>query len=347
MRLGVYSDAEAEWCHDWDTISRFAHAGHEPLHLPEVLYHWRTHGTSSTNRPRPVEGSLASQRHLLERLLADRGLTDVFELTPFPLSRGAPEWWLRRRHTRPPSLALLHVVRDPARAALSAAALAERTSCRFDGVEVVAVGAGLQLARLREAAEQLDSSFTVVISDDVDPEGDDWPWEAVGLAELHPDTALVAARILNPDRVVLAGQEILGFDGIAGCPDRGRAENDPGYFALALKQRSVSAVHSSFFIARTDFLIDAIGSFPPTASFPFLGVWLGARALEKGRRVAFSPLVQAVARPGFDARHRPGEDEEAAFRCRYGSLLPDVRWYSRHFGRSMDTAYRLTSIPAA
>jgi hypothetical protein len=341
LKLGAYTDCGAEWCHDWDTISRFAEGGHEPLHVPEVIYHWRSHRKSSTNRARPVEGSLASQRHLLERLLAERGLSDLFELVPFPLSRGAPEWWVRRRRTRPDSMAVVCVAPDPAGAVGSLASFAERAMYPFEGVQVLTVEGEALLARLNEAAERHGSRFTVVCSDDVEPEGDEWPWEALGLAELHPDVALVTGRILNPERIVLAGQEILGFDGLAGCPERGRAETDPGYFGLGLKQRSVSAVHSSFFVAQTDFLIDALRSIPATASFRFLGAWLGAYALEQGRRVAFSPLVMALAKAGFEAPQAPTDDEEREFLVRYGHLLPDVRWYSPHFGDSIDSAYQL------
>src|SRR5204863_9179756 len=62
LELGVYTDSAVEWCHDWDTITRFADSGHGPVHVSEILYHWRTHRASSTNRPRPYEGSLESQR---------------------------------------------------------------------------------------------------------------------------------------------------------------------------------------------------------------------------------------------------------------------------------------------
>jgi hypothetical protein len=346
LKLGVYTDPGAEWCHDWDTISRFAEAGHKPLHVPEVLYHWRTHRSSSTHRARPAEGSLASQRHLLDRLLGQRGLADLFDVVPFPLLRGAPEWWVRRRRTRPDSMAVVRVRADPAEA-VGSPAIGERAMYPFEGIEVLTIEGETLLARLNQAAERHGSRFTVVCSCDVEPEGDEWPWEAMGLAQLHPDVALVAGRILNPDRIVLAGQQILGFDGLAGCPERGRAETDPGYFALALKQRSVSAVHSSFFIARTDFLIDALRSLPATASFAFLGVWLGAQALEQGRRVAFSPLVRALATADFEASQEPTKEEEAEFVGRYGHLLPDVRWYSPHFGRSIESAYQLRNATVA
>ncbi len=69
-QLGVYTDLESEWCQDWHSVFRFVDAGHQPVHVPEVLYHWRAHSHSSTNQAGPHDGSLRSQRHLLEDQVA-------------------------------------------------------------------------------------------------------------------------------------------------------------------------------------------------------------------------------------------------------------------------------------
>jgi hypothetical protein len=334
LELGVYTDSKLNWCHDWDTITRFAEAGHEPVHVSEVLYHWRAHRRSSTNRARPYEGSLESQRQLLIRALAKRGLSDLFAITPFPMTRGAPEWWLRRRRTQPPSIGAVQVTSDRKL----------RSADRFPAlvaVELVRDEEPGVLDALNESAQRLGAEFTLVCSHSVEPEGEEWIWESLGLAQLHPDVVLVAGRIVDSARRVLGGPQILGFDGLCGCPERGRSETDPGYLGLALKQRSVSAVHSAFFLARTRFLIDGLTDLPAAASFPFLGAWLGAWAFEQGRRVASSPLVQAVAQPGFLAIPELPDAERTAFAARFDHLVPDMRWYSRHFERSPERAYQL------
>jgi hypothetical protein len=53
-----------------------------------------------------------------------------------------------------------------------------------------------------------------------------------------------------------------------------------------------------------------------------------------------------VARAGFEARQEPTAAEGAEFLGKYGHLLPDERWYSPHFGRSIESAYRLREVPA-
>jgi hypothetical protein len=144
---------------------------------------------------------------------------------------------------------------------------------------------------------------------------------------------VVAGRILDPRRTVIGGGEIFGFGGTAGTPDRGLGERDGGPWSIALKQRSVSAPHRSLFVAEQAFLAAALASLPAEATLELLGAWVGAEAAARGRRVAFTPLVQAAALAGF-AEPEPAHAEEAAFRRRHPTLVPDTRWYSRFLDRA-------------
>lgn len=340
LRLGVYTDDEARWCHDWDTVHRFDADGASIAHVSEVAYHWRSHPRSSTHRPTPESGSLVSQRHVLARALAARARPELFDLELFPIDRGAPEWWIRRRRKAPGPIDAVVLAR---RAGGAPASPPPATSYPFRSTVTVEEEDGVRgLARVLEH----DSGLTLVHRDDVVPEGDEWPWEALALSELHPDAVLFSGRIVNRDRVVVAGGELLGFGGLVGSPDRGLLEHEPGYYALALKQRSVSACHPAFFLACTGFLRSALDALPEVATLGFLGAWLGAAALEAGQRVVFSPLVAAVAPGVFTGEQAPGAGEARVFLERYGGLLPDRRSYSPHLARRHGAAYELAEAAA-
>ena len=49
LELGVYSNRGAEFCHDWDTVIRFAADRASIIHIPHVLYRWRTHAVSQSH----------------------------------------------------------------------------------------------------------------------------------------------------------------------------------------------------------------------------------------------------------------------------------------------------------
>ena len=377
LALGVYSDPGANWCHDWDTVFRFQNAGEKIVHLPVILYHWRQHLQSSTNRPDPESESMVSQKHLLMRQIARQTKPENFEVVHSPIVRGAPEWWVRRRHTDPGPLDLVLRAKlegNPAawlervlveseypfrRVVVTGCApfvpkkqaeltkLLEANRAKF-GVSS-AVGDGIQalvstdgLTDLKNALSE--DGWTVVAWEQIVPEKNEWPWEALGLSVLHSDVAMIAARIVNPQRVVLGGSEILGFGGLIGCPDYARPEHDHGYWCMATKTRSVSAPHPAFFVAQTAFLKQTLECLPACATISMLGAWLGASARLAGRRTIFSAIVTAQADAGFELPRTPGPGEADEFiRC-YGVFLPDCRFYSRHLGTEQATAFQL--LPA-
>jgi glycosyltransferase involved in cell wall biosynthesis len=374
FELGVYTDPGANWCHDWDTALRFYNAGESVVHVPFVLHHWRTHAGSSTNKPDPESGSLKSQRHVLERQIATYEHPEYYRVEDFPLYRGAPEWWIRRLPVDPPAVDLVIAGRHEDRIVRAAGAAIARSKFPFRAVHVmgaelstgartrvsdVLAGAGggtvatspnASLSGIDHVLANSSAEFAVVCSEWFALEGDLWPWDCEKLFRLHPDVAVVAGRALAEDRTVLGGSEIFGFDGLCGCPDRGRPDWDAGYVAFALKQRCVSAPFSELFAARTEFLRRAVNQLPDAASWHGLGAWLGGIAAEEGVRVAFTPVMTATlsqTRPVW--RHRMGADEAAAFVNRFRRWIPDSRWYALPFewraGRGYCFNLRSVSTP--
>ena len=238
----MFTDRAAEYVQDWDTVFRFVADGAEPLHVPEVLYHWRAHEGSSTNRKDPTTESLRSQRHVLMQQIAAQPRPELFELAPFPLPRGIPELWIRRRRIEPAPLTI--VAREPSVAAdARVATLGRATDYPFAAEHVI----GITIEELQSLANKLKDGLVVLVGHEIEPVGDEWPWEAQGLLELHRDAVLISARILSHDRLVVAGGEVFAADGSPICPDVGRHEADParGRSRSSSDQQAPSAVNSS------------------------------------------------------------------------------------------------------
>ncbi|MGD0463541.1 MAG: glycosyltransferase [Tepidisphaeraceae bacterium] len=304
LELGIYCDPAANWCHDWDTVFRFIAAGHMPVHIPEVLYHWRAHEASQTNKTDPHEGSLQSQRHLLERFLSRRADGHLFDIKPFPIFRGAQEWWLSRKHVEPASIDIAVASNSG-----SARALADyRGSYPF--TKCVEVNSTESLTAM---AANSTSTLLAVVRGDLMPADEEWPWEAQGLFALHSDMSLLAGRIIDPSGNVLGGPEQIDADGRCSCPYRGMAAQAPGEMALTLKPHTVNCPNSAFFVARTEFLRGALARLPREATLEFIGPWLAMFAHEQGHRVGYSPLVAADARAGFDCVMRASDEERRAY----------------------------------
>jgi glycosyltransferase involved in cell wall biosynthesis len=286
MAADLYLDQGANWCHDWDTVDRLTAAGHVPVHVPEVLYHWRHHARSSTNTVEPTAGSQQSVKHVMERMIARTACPERYAVEAFPLDRGAREWSIVRRgeSPRPTALVVMSDVGEPCSSFL----LSVARTCReeFGTVRVVPSGGPSWAHAIRQQLDDLTESIVVVASDAIDLLHDGWNWEALKLMELHPDVAVVSGRLVDPAGRVVAGAEVSDPDGGRLLhPLRGLSITDPGPYAFALKPHRVSAVTTSLFVADRLALRVALDSGATD------GVSLAAALEHAGRAVAYTPLL--------------------------------------------------------
>lgn len=283
LHLGIYTDNGSNWCHDWDSVFRFARGGHPPLHVPEIVYHWRTHPGSHTNRRKPHPGSLQSQQHVLEEHIARQPRPELYEVRPFPLNRGSAEWWIARKPIEPPTIDLIQLNNS---AAEQPGEILNNCRFQFNNLRTVKPS---QLLREASAAD-----YVAVIAAGLQPHGDQWLWEAIGLFELHPDLALIAGRIANENGTVIGGGGVIDESGFEACPETCADIDDPGPFSLWLKPRSVSTVNPHFFLVRAEFLNETLDELPAEIDFHNYGRHLGNRAAAQGQRTATSPLILAT-----------------------------------------------------
>jgi hypothetical protein len=164
LELGVYSDAGAEYCHDWDTVVRFADARLAIGHVPHVLYHWRTHAASESHSGTQNAGSIASTRHLLRRVVARQKRPELYDVRPFPIFRGAEELYIARRPEGPPRVDLLLLTGE--RATPDTARYRFAASFPFHRVVAMSTSGGW-LATLTDMAAGIadDTQYVAIVSD--------------------------------------------------------------------------------------------------------------------------------------------------------------------------------------
>jgi glycosyltransferase involved in cell wall biosynthesis len=286
--VGLYVDDGANWCHDWDTVDRIAAAGHRPVHVPEVLYHWRHHARSSSNTADPTTGSQQSVRHVMERMIERGPHAERYGVELFPIDRGASEWSIVRRPVDPTPTALLVTTDRPEPVSSFLRSVARTCPTPFTSVRIVALDAGPWASALANTLGQLDVPLVVVASDAVDLLRVDWYWAAVGILERHPEVAVVTGRIVDVHGHVVAGGEVGDPEsGALVRPLAGRSLADPGPYAFALKPHTVSAVTTRLFVAERAALLDALVQSPAD------GVALADHLDSAGRTVAYTPLLEA------------------------------------------------------
>lgn len=109
------------------------------------------------------------------------------------------------------------------------------------------------------AAARADGEFLLFLNDDI--EIIDPAWLDTPLREAaRPEVGVVGARLLYPNRTVQHAGMFLATNGVARHAFRFAAEDDPGYFGLALTQRNVSAVTGACLMVRRE-VFDRLGGF--------------------------------------------------------------------------------------
>lgn len=302
LELGVYSDRETEGSPDWDAFVRFLMAGHSATHIPEVVYSWRVHAQSTADDAATKPYIQASQKAVLRRLLEAQPQASRFEIELSSLFGGAAHWHFARRREEPKPFVSVEIDELP--------------------------GKAQQLATVAQDMANR-GGLVHLVGKDVQIEDPEWFWEALGLFELHPEAVMIGGRIQNKRGIIAEAGRYFGFGGVCGCPYRGRPVSDPGYFGQMWKQRSVSAVSTQFAVVRADFLLELLGAIPEHASVAFLGAWAGAHALRTGQRVVYSPFLSGISDLHWDTL--ADASEVALFEEMNRDIIPDTRFYSRHF----------------
>lgn len=339
LELDVYGNARTNGSPDWDAFMRFLLAGHAPVHIPEMLYSWRMHPQSTSGNIDSKTYIHESHRAVLEGFLSQRPHADRYHLELSPLFNGTPDWWVRRRHVDPRPLR--SIVLTDAGPPYHAAQVG--SSCDYPLHRVARIRCDAGVETLREPVLQAarEEGLVCLVSDRVEIQNREWPWEVLALMELHPDTAVVGGRIVNRQQIVVDAGRYLGFGSGCDCPDRTRSVSDPGYQAQMWKQRSVSAVSSQFCVFDAKFLLALIDSgFCRGASLPYLGAWAGAFALRKNRRVVYSPFLSGATDEEWESR--VSDTERRAFLNANRDILPDTRFYPACFG--LDMAHRYEPV---
>lgn len=262
LSADVYGDVGANWCQDWDSVSRISAAGGRIVHVPEVLYHWRQHVGSTTNNAQGDPRSLDSVRHILERHIASVGGSGRFHVDEWPMNRGTRELYIARTANDLPKFIWIG---DPIHSDLNH---------DKDAILVVAANGVF-----------IDSTRPLL--------------EAARLFDLHPSLGAIGGLVEGKDGVVVDGCYMVNGAGVLESPWIGYSIDHGGPYALAQKVQSVTTTGALVAFFRLSALRQA-GAWPAESSYmPGMAARLCGDLVTNGWTIAFSPLVRARAGIGL------------------------------------------------
>ncbi len=312
---------------DYDLIFRCAEKAEKIVRVPEILYHWRTHATSTSDNPESKLYAYEAGKRAIEDHLRRTGEEGSVTMLPeygfyrvkYPV-RGNP------------SVSVIIPNRDEAKA-LSAClrALAEseypvreilivengsKDPATFALYEEAAKDPKVRILRWEKgfnysainnfAAREASGDYILFLNNDVRTViSRGWLTEMLGTA-CRPDVGIVGAKLYYPDDHVQHAGCVVGIGGIAGAlfTDLPRARK--GYLNKASIMQDLSAVTAAMMLIRADVFREA-GGFTETLAIAFNDIDLCLKVREMGYLVVFDPFAEAYH---DESRTRGDEDTE-------------------------------------
>jgi O-antigen biosynthesis protein len=169
------------------------------------------------------------------------------------------------------------------------------------------------------AAARARGKYLLFLNDDIEIIDRDWLDALLEQAQ-RPEVGVVGALLLYPDRSVQHGGVMLDWAGRGRHAFRHLAENDPGYFGLALSQRNVISVTGACLLTRAD-TFEALGGFEEAHAVINNDLDYCLRAWRKGLLNVYTPHARLIhhelaSRGQLDERY-----DAKAFRERWRRVI--------------------------
>jgi len=341
-------DPAFDGAQDYDFIFRMAEKAEKIRHIPEILYHWRTHEASTADNPmsklyayeagkRAIEGNLRRTGTAGEvELLKDYGFYRVrYPVLNEPLvsviipnkdhsqTLASCLKYLKEASYR--KIEILIVENNSTEPATEAyyQSLADDPSIRLLRYE----GAFNYSAINNMAAREAQGDYLLFLNNDIRAAiSPDWLSEMLGVA-CRSDVGAVGARLYYPNDTIQHAGCVVGMGGIAGAMFVGLARGRTGYLHKAALMQDMSAVTAACLLMRKA-VFEEVKGFEEKLAVAFNDIDLCLRVNEAGLRVVYDPYAElyhdeSLTRGPEDdpVKVRRFNEEMEFMRNRYESLL--------------------------
>ena len=161
--------------------------------------------------------------------------------------------------------------------------------------------------------------FLLFLNDDIEIIDPAWLDALLEQAE-RPEVGVVGPQLLYPDRRVQHAGMFLAGLGVARHAFRYAAEDDPGYFGLALAQRNVIAVTGACLMTRRE-TFETLGRFDETHDVVNNDIDYCLRVWQRGLRTIYTPHTKLIHHELASRSDISDSYDAAAFENKWRSLF--------------------------
>jgi GT2 family glycosyltransferase len=310
FRIGV------EGSQDWDLVLRVIEQidPSQIIHIPHVLYHWRSHSESTASsisaKPYVVEASRRVVQDHLDRIGVDATARNISGT-----SFNRITWNLG---DNPPRVSVIILPRSGPRLCRCIDSIRIRST--YPNMEIVLLDDGGFRPPMRQYLRDQGEGLTVIshdadvsdsaqrnlaaaaaagdllffLHDDVEVLSDSWLDEMVGILR-YPGIGAVGAKLFYSDLTIQHAGVVVGIGGTVGYPHRLNFDRlSPGYFGRLMLTQCPSAVSWACMGVRRD-AFDAVGGFNEEHFTGMFGdVDFCLRLNQAGWRTGWTPHAELI-----------------------------------------------------
>ena len=310
---------------DYDLILRATEKAKEIIHIPKILYHWRTHKASTAGGPSAKmyagdAGKKALEDHLY-RLGLDGTVEDGLFLSSYRVHYDMIDC---------PKVSIIIANKDYAddlRKCINS--IIKKSS--YKNFEIIIVENNSSERKTFELYEELKKNDSIKIinwerpfnyaavnnyavnysagdillflNNDMEVINSDW-LEAMVEHIQRRDVGAVGAKLYYPDDTIQHGGVIIGIGGVAGHAQKYFKRNDFGYFGRLKITQNLSAVTGACLMIRKD-VFSEVGGFDERYILAFNDVDLCLKIRQKGYFIIWTPYAELYH---YESKTRGFED---------------------------------------
>ena len=363
MEAGLYKE-EFDGAQDYDLILRCSEKAKQIGHIPQVLYHWRSHTASTAANPGSKSYAYEAGRKAVEAHLKRMGEDAVVEPMDNP---GFYRVNYRVHGNAKVSIVLMNVTSLKDLRRIIRAVSRHRSYGNFEilvlwnGPEknkgilnfikehrqipikvVYCTSARNNFVTFSRLAEKMDSDYLLFLDRQIEKVSRGFLETFLGNAQ-RPYVGAVGGRVYDNSGRLVAGAKILDLNGLAGDAFEGLKFGYTGYFHKAVLQQNFHAVSGkAMMVRRTSFL--QAGGFSEEVEDRYKEVDLCLKLEQLGLNNVYDPGVILLCQ-GRTLQKKKAQRTATVFRKKWKALLeqPDGYYNANLSLESSD--YRIREYP--
>ncbi len=321
-----YLREEYEGAQDYDLILRCVEQTDHILHVPKVLYHWRTHSASTSDNPESKEYAFETGRKAVQAHYDRCGIdAEVF--------KGEYPGLYRTKYHRPydPLISIIipnkdhtddlkrcidsieskstytnyeYIIVENNSTEEETFAFYKKLEAENPKVKMVYYKGSFNFSAINNfGASYAKGEYLLLLNNDTEMINPDCLEELLGYC-MRPDVGMTGARLYYPDGSIQHAGVVVGFGGIAGHCFVMHPKGVTGYFHRIISAQDYSAVTAACCLVKRS-VFDEVGGLSEDLAVAFNDIDLCMKIREKGYLIVYNPYAELYH---YESKSRGLED---------------------------------------